>query len=125
MQDTTRLEVDSATRLSFLDRLAERLSSKARAANVFADPIERDGVTIVPVAKVRWGFGGGGAMARGRRRGLGGGGGVQVAPLGYIELQDGQSRFRPIHDPAAYVPLVVAGGVAGWVLLRGIRKLIR
>ncbi len=105
--------------------MARRLAGKARAARVFAEPIERDGVTVVPVAKVRWGFGGGGGMAKRKRRGMGGGGGAQVAPLGYIEIQGGHSRFRPIHDPAAYVPLVVAGGLAGWVLLRGIRKLIR
>src|SRR5579863_2825382 len=89
-------ESDLPFRTSFLERLARRLSGKARAANVFAEPIERDGVTIVPVAKVRWGFGGGRGMERGRRRGMGGGGGVQVAPLGYIEIQDGQSRYRPI-----------------------------
>lgn len=44
---------------SFVERIAERVGAKATVKAVFGDPIERDGITIIPVAKVRWGFGGG------------------------------------------------------------------
>ena len=40
-------------------RLAERLGASASASSVFGEPVERDGVTVIPVARVRWGVGGG------------------------------------------------------------------
>ncbi len=38
----------------FLERLAEKLGMHATAATVFAPPVERDGVTVIPVAKARF-----------------------------------------------------------------------
>lgn len=103
-------------------RLAEHLGRNASASAVFGAPVERDGVTVIPVARVRWGVGGGGG--RGRRKGqtddgFGGGGGVQAAPLGFIEVRDGGARYRRIRDPlrvaiaALLLPLsfAVAGAV--------------
>lgn len=118
---------------SFLERVAERFGVNASAKAVFAEPVERDGVTVIPVAKVRWGFGGGSGRGRklakgdlrGQGSGGGGGGAMQVAPLGYIEIKDGETKYRPICDPTSLVPIVVAGGLTGWILLRALRKLIR
>lgn len=109
---------------SFLERLAERCGVHASAKTIYSEPVERDGITVIPVAKVRWGFGGGSGRKNGQK-GRGGGGGVQVAPLGYIEIKDGQTEYRPIRDPAALLPVVAIGGLAGIFLLRGLRKLIR
>ena len=111
-------------KVSFVERVAEKMGVHASAKAVYADPVEHDGVTVIPVAKLRWGFGGGSGRKEGKR-GKGGGGGMQAAPLGYIEMKAGQTQFKPIHDPMALVPLVAAGGVAGWIILRSIRKLIR
>ncbi|MHB1345547.1 MAG: spore germination protein GerW family protein [Thermoleophilia bacterium] len=113
---------------NFLDRMAERVGSNARAEAVYGAPVERDGVTVIPVAKVRWGFGGGDGTSagdgatHGAGGGSGGGGGVTVSPLGYIEIAEGESRFRRIADPAALAPVVLAGGFVAWLLLRGVRK---
>jgi hypothetical protein len=41
--------------LSLLDRLAENIQLHANAKQVYGDPIERDGTTIIPVARVQWG----------------------------------------------------------------------
>jgi uncharacterized spore protein YtfJ len=43
----------------FIGTMAERLGAVARAATIFAEPVERDGITVIPVAKAQWGFGGG------------------------------------------------------------------
>jgi uncharacterized spore protein YtfJ len=43
----------------FVERIAERVGAKANVRAVFGDPIERDGITVIPVARIRWGFGGG------------------------------------------------------------------
>jgi len=45
---------------NLVERLAEKIGGKAGVQAVFGDPIERDGITVIPVARVRWGFGGGG-----------------------------------------------------------------
>ena len=71
---------------SFIGTKAEKLGAVARAATVFGEPVERDGITVIPVAKARWGFGGGAGQrkeegGRGKQEdGAGGGGGVQVSP---------------------------------------------
>jgi uncharacterized spore protein YtfJ len=109
---------------SFVERVAERMGLHASAKAVYAEPVEQDGVTIIPVAKVRWGFGGGSGTKAGKR-GKGGGGGMHIAPLGYIEIKEGETEFKPIRDPISLVPIIAVGGFAGWVLLRALRKLLR
>jgi uncharacterized spore protein YtfJ len=80
------------------ERLAARLGESARAAHVFGEAVERDGVTVVPVATARWGVGGGSGPKKGEGMGTGGGGGATVKPIGYIEIRAGSSRFRPLWD---------------------------
>ncbi|HEY2148215.1 MAG TPA: spore germination protein GerW family protein, partial [Pirellulales bacterium] len=110
---------------TFLERMVEKLGVHARSASAYSEPISKDGVTIVPVAKIRWGFGGGGGAKDGTERGGGGGGGMRITPVGYIEVKDGRSEFKPIRDAASYVPMIIAGGAAGFFLLRALRKLLR
>jgi len=108
---------------SLPERLAEAFKTSADAKMIYGEPIERDGVTIIPVAKLRYGFGGGGRHDG--EEGGGGGGGMIVNPAGYIELKNGSSRFRAIREPGAFVPLVIAGGLTGLLLARGLYKLLR
>ena len=124
-----RDEATQAATPNFLERMAEKLGVQARSASVYSEPIEKNGITIVPVAKVRWGFGGGGGTGskEGKEQGSGsgGGGGMRVTPVGYIELKDGQSEFKPIRDASSFVPAILAGGFVGFFLLRALRKLLR
>jgi len=118
MQNETNLET-----LAPSDRLvpvlAERLGASACAAAVFGEPIERDGVTIVPVARVRYGFGGGGgAGPDGRGAGSGGGGGAMSSPAGFIEIRGDTARFRPIAAGKKLLLSAVAGAVAGMLIAR-------
>lgn len=111
---------------SLLERFADKLGVTARAATVFGEAVERDGVTVIPVAKAKWGLGGGGGHRRpGAQEGMGGGGGVTVAPVGYVEIKDGQSRFRPIWDPMTRVVAVIGGGIGLLLVLRGLAGLRR
>jgi len=108
-----------------VERLADRLGSSAHATAVFGEPIERDGVTVIPVAKARWGVGGGGGRPPARAgegpgerpagpegESTGGGGGVAVAPVGFIEVSADGARFRRIVDEGAIVALAAMGLVA-------------
>jgi uncharacterized spore protein YtfJ len=96
-----------------LNKFMESLGGTASAKAVFGEPIEKDGVTIVPVARVRYGGGGGGGRGPGRKKkgdadqvGFGHGGGLQAAPVGYIELSGGRATYKRIADPAR--PMAVA-----------------
>lgn len=120
----------SGTAGGLIERLAERVGARASASLVYGEPVERDGVTVIPVAKVRWGFGGGGGRsATGNEEGSGGGGGMTASPAGFIEIRDGQAQFKKIDDPATMLmlvpPVVLAGGIAAWLTLRGMKKLVR
>lgn len=106
---------------SVAERLAERLGISASARTVFAEPVEREGVTVIPVAKVRYGFGGGGGGNE-EGQGNGGGGMVQAFPLGYIELRDGESTFRRMRNPANVVRVVLAVGLVSMLMLRQLYK---
>lgn len=128
-------QVDQATSgmvTTMVEKLAERLGARRAAQAVYGDPVERNGVTIIPVAKVRYAFGagGGGGAGADASSGSGGGGGGQfkAEPLGYIELRDGTAEFKPIKDEAAQLaavlPIVIAGGVTAVLALRAVRKII-
>ena len=70
---------------------------------VFGDPIEHDGVMVVPVAKVGGGGGGGSDNEHN-----GGGFGLGARPVGVYVIKDGQVSWRPAVDPVRVAVVVVA-----------------
>lgn len=143
-----------AERRVLLERMAERIGAAAGVKTAYGEPVERDGVTVIPVAKVAWGFGGGenaGIPRSARRKGAGeaaekqspvadtlaadrsaegvpegsgGGGGMSVSPVGYVEIVDGRSRFRRIWTPGQVALVVGASGVAVAVAAGAIGRLL-
>jgi uncharacterized spore protein YtfJ len=102
---------------SFVEHLAQRVGEAASVRTVFGSPVERDGTTIVPVAAVRFGFGGGGGRkAANGQEGTGGGGGVRVSPVGFIEMCDGEVRFRRIRSGSMLLRLLGAALAAVMVV---------
>src|SRR5262245_51356282 len=98
----------------FLARLAEQVGARFDASNVFGAPVERDGVTVIPVAAIRFGLGGGGGSDPGKGQdGEGGGAGGTAKAAGYIELKDGRSRFVPVVHPARLLLLIGLISLAG------------
>jgi len=110
----------------FIGTIAEKLGAVARAATVFGEPVERDGITVIPVAKARWGFGGGAGFRKdddgaGKQEdGAGGGGGVQVTPVGFIEIKNDAANFRPIRTVS--LSWLITGSILGLFLLRETMK---
>jgi len=78
--------------------LFRSLVNQAGARTVYADPISSEGKTIVPVARVRCGFGGGSGKKADKQEGGGGGGGFVARPVGFIEISAGGTQFVPIVD---------------------------
>jgi uncharacterized spore protein YtfJ len=62
---------------------------------VFGEPIERDGVIVIPTAKVGGG-GGGGSDTEGNG---GGGFGLAAKPAGAYVIKDGEVEWRPAVNP--------------------------
>jgi uncharacterized spore protein YtfJ len=109
-----------------LERIGDTVGRKADASTVFGEPVQREGVTVIPVAKARFGFGGGGgsgtreggAEGEGSGGGGGGGGGVAVAPIGYIEVHDGSAEFKRIRNPSDALALVAAASLVALTIKR-------
>lgn len=102
---------------TILEKLAQRLGAHANTKAVYGDPVEKDGVTLIPVAKVGYGFGGGGWQGKKDEGGNGGGGGLGASPIGYIQIKNGKPQFRRISvfDWAAFG---LGALVGGWLLNR-------
>jgi uncharacterized spore protein YtfJ len=89
-----------------IEKMVDRLGVGA----VFGEPIREGGVTVVPVAEVRFAFGYGYGSGRGRGEeaeggprtdeGSGGGSGAggRAAAKGYIRISAGEVRFEPVLD---------------------------
>ena len=114
---------------SFVEGLAYQLGITANARNIYGEPVERDGVTVIPVAQAAYGFGGGSGSGKKESgeagEGSGGGGGVMLMPVGYIEIKNGQTRFRPTRDPLALLPAILAAAPLSLLMVWRITKLLR
>ncbi|HEX4961823.1 MAG TPA: spore germination protein GerW family protein [Thermoanaerobaculia bacterium] len=113
MKETQEEETGTAGPATVFERLAEKLGVTVRASTVFGEAVERDGITVIPVARARWGVGGGGGKhgLASRREGMGGGGGVIMQPVGFIEISNGESRFRPLVTAGTWVRIATLGGL--------------
>jgi uncharacterized spore protein YtfJ len=106
-----------ATGQGFTERLAERVGAAARASAVFGEAVDGQGVTVIPVARAKWGFGGGSGV-REDQQGTGGGGGTSVSPVGFIELRAGEAHFRRIHNRAQIAAVVMGTGLSTAIAFR-------
>lgn len=85
---------------------------------VYGDPIERDGVTLIPVAAVRGGFGYGG----GGTEGGGGGSGVSARPVGMYRIEGGKLSWQPALDVTR---IAMAGQIVAVVALLVLRSVLK
>ena len=63
-----------------------------------------DGITVIPVSRVSFGFGSGGGDRNGAKGAgyVGGnGGGVKINPIGFLVIKDGACRMINIAPPAS------------------------
>jgi uncharacterized spore protein YtfJ len=108
-----------------LDALGERLQTIG-VRTVFGEPVSAEGRTIIPVARVAFGFGGGGGQSRNRAaessamngEGGGGGGGARAVPAGVVEITPEGTRFLRFDDWRPLAAAAIVGFVLGAVLSR-------
>ncbi len=129
MTNTAETETTSVERpASFLTRLIDRVTHGANARMIYGEPVERDGVVVIPVGKLRWALGGGegrDGVEESSGSGSGGGGGISMSPVGFIEIKDGEARFKPVFDPALIVQIILVSAFALVLLQRGVSGIIR
>jgi uncharacterized spore protein YtfJ len=127
--DDARRAADPTPADRLIERLAEVIGAKAGVKAVFGEPVQQGGVTVIPVARVRWGFGGGGGRSEAARdgpaSGSGGGGGVAADPIGYVEIGSESATFRPIREPYPSPVFLVASGLTAAIMIRAFARLIR
>jgi uncharacterized spore protein YtfJ len=78
---------------------------------VYAEPYEKDGLTVIPAAVVSGGAGGGSGQDDKGQEG-GGGFGVSGRPAGAFVIKDGQVSWRPAVDPNRLVVMIGLAVVA-------------
>jgi uncharacterized spore protein YtfJ len=94
-----------------VDELLKGARDAITVKRVYGDPIEGEGITVVPAAVVRGGGGGGGDAEHNG----GGGFGVQARPVGAWVIRDGDATWKPALDLNR---LVLFTFLLGFVLAR-------
>lgn len=111
-------------------QMVERLGASA----VFGEPTTQNGVVVIPVAQVQFGFGYGGGYGRGPEGntadpaqageagsggGTGGGAGGRTIPRGFIQIGADEVKFQPITDETR-IPIagiVMVAWIVFWVMV--------
>jgi uncharacterized spore protein YtfJ len=104
-----------------VDRLLAEVRDAMTVKRVFGEPIERDGVMVIPVANVMGGFGGGRGDPRSEGNGgVGAGFGVRATPAGVYVIDHGRVRW----EPALNLNAVILGGqIVAIVMFLALRRL--
>jgi len=90
---------------------------------VFGDPYEKDGVTVIPVAKVQGGGGGGdGEGPDGTGKGSGSGFGLVARPVGAFLIRGDELTWRPAVDVNR---IAMGGQIVAIVALLTIRAIAK
>lgn len=118
--------------MTMMDRVRDLLTVE----RVVGAPIERDGVTLIPVVALRGGGGGGGGEGvsdlpqndlagggPGRGSGAGMGFGVSAHPVGAYVIKNGSVSWQPSVDPArmGLVAVAMAFLMFRWLTVRSKR----
>jgi uncharacterized spore protein YtfJ len=110
-----------------LQSMAEHVSAGASVKNVYGNPVVSGDRTVIPIAKVRYAFGGGGGHPKGNVEDSGGGGGARVSanPCGALEITPAGTRFIAFDDLRIKGAALAIGFVLGAALvaLTGTRRI--
>jgi uncharacterized spore protein YtfJ len=109
MQEATAMNVDE-----MLAGAREAMTVK----KVYGDPIERDGITIIPAARVSGGGGGGGDA----QQNAGGGFGVSARPVGAYVVRGSEVTWEPALDVTRTAMMGMLTGIVALLVLRSVLK---
>lgn len=112
------------------DEVLQQARDTLTVRRVFGEPIERDGILVVPVARVLGGAGAGSGQeetgkeedARPARRGSGGGWGAVARPAGVYVISGANVRWVPALN---LNQIIVGGQIAAVVALLVLRSIVK
>jgi uncharacterized spore protein YtfJ len=93
------------------EQLLSGVRDSLTVQRVYGDPIEQDGIVVIPAASVGGGGGGGGDNDDNG----GGGFGLKARPVGAYVIKDGEVSWKPAID--------VGRMLLGWQVVAGIATL--
>ncbi len=85
-----------------LDRATDAITVR----RLFAQPYEKEGLTVIAAAAVTGGAGGGSGTDPRGQLGEGAGFGANARPVGAYVIKDGQLHWRPAVDPNRIITMV-------------------
>jgi uncharacterized spore protein YtfJ len=109
----------------------QEVISQARDAisvkRVFGEPFDKNGVTVIPAARVGGGAGGGGGEGeapdgKGTGKGSGSGFGLSARPAGAYVIRNGDVRWVPAIDANR---IIVGGQIVAIALLLTVRAIVK
>lgn len=95
---------------SLMETTMQKIREMVDVNTIVGTPIQtQDGITIVPVSKVSFGFASGGSdfatknQASGNPNAFGGGSGagVHITPVAFLVIKDGSVKILPVTPPAS------------------------
>lgn len=104
-------------------KVAEMLEGAREAITVrrvYGDPIERDGITIIPAADVMGGGGGGSDSAENG----GGGFGMWARPVGAYVVRGGEVAWEPAIDVSRMAIMGMITAIVTMLVLRSVAKAV-
>ena len=91
-----------------------------RVSEVFGTPYEKNGITIIPAARIAGGAGGGGDQQNPQAGGVGFG--VSSRPVGAFVIKDGEVRWQPAIDVNRMILMAQVVAIAALLTVRVIVK---
>lgn len=93
----------------------DKIKEMVDVDTVVGSPITVEGITLIPVSKVTYGFAGGGSDLPTKEAGRFGGGsgaGISVTPIAFLCVQDGNVRVLPMVSKPSTVDGLIANAPA-------------
>lgn len=95
-----------------LDEVMSTARDAITVKRVYAEPFEKDGVTVIAAAVIGGGAGGGTGHDQKGQENTGGGFGLNGRPAGLYLIKDGHVHWRPAVDPNRVIRMVALVVVA-------------
>jgi uncharacterized spore protein YtfJ len=105
-----------------MKQTVEEIGEALKVKRVFGEPYEKDGITIIPAAKIQGGGGGGGGQGPDQGRGFGSGFGVNARPAGVYVVKGGTVSWQPAVDVNRIVLGAQVVAVVALLAIRSISK---
>jgi uncharacterized spore protein YtfJ len=102
-----------------IDELVAKAKDSLEARMVYAEPYEKNGITVIAAARIAGGAGGGTGRDKTGQEGEGGGFGLTAKPAGAYVIKDGKVRWEPAVDVNRL--LVTIGAITITALLTAAR----